>query len=72
MYQATNCDLQLYRVPHNYDNAHFMIVLDQVKVENEQSELRVKDELATRMEFESPRRAACRKRSFRGYIEVCC
>ena len=46
--------------------------IDQVRVENEQSELRVKDELATRMELESPRRAACRIRSFREYIEGCC
>ena len=46
--------------------------IDQVMVENEQSDLRVKDELATRMELESPRRASCRMRSFRGYIEGCC
>ena len=45
--------------------------IDQVRVENELSELRVKDELATRMELESRRRAACRMRSFRGHIEGC-
>ena len=33
-----------------------------VRVENEQSELRVKDELATGIELESLRRAACRMR----------
>ena len=30
---------------------------------------RVIDEIATRMELDSPRRAVCRKRSFRGYIK---
>ena len=46
--------------------------IDQVRVEDEQSELRVKDELATRMELEFPRRAACRMRSCREYSEGCC
>ena len=45
--------------------------IDQVRVENEQSELRVKDKLATRMEPESPRTATCRMQSFQGYIEGC-
>ena len=40
--------------------------IDQARVENKQSELRVKDELATRMELVSPRKAACPMQSFRG------
>ena len=32
---------------------------DQVRVENEQSKLRLKDEIATRKELESPIKAAC-------------
>ena len=40
--------------------------IDQVRVENKQSELRLKDELVTRIELDFPRKAACRMRSFRG------
>ena len=40
--------------------------IDQVRVENKQSELRLKGELATRIEFDFPRKDACRMRSFRG------
>ena len=39
--------------------------IDQVRVENKQSELRLKGELATRIELDFPRKAACRMRSFR-------
>ena len=40
--------------------------IDQVRVENKQSELRLKGELATRIELDFQRKAACRMRSFRG------
>ena len=40
--------------------------IDQVRVENKQSELRLKGELATRIELDFTRKAACRMRSFRG------
>ena len=39
--------------------------IDQVRVENKQSELRLKGELATRIEIDFPRKAACRMLSFR-------
>ena len=42
------------------------IFIDQARVENKQSELRLKGELATRIELDFPREAACRMRSFRG------
>ena len=40
--------------------------IDQVRVENIQSELILKGDLATRIELDFPRKAACRMRSFRG------
>ena len=40
--------------------------IDQVSVENKQSELRLKGEYAARKELDFPRKAACRMRSFRG------
>ena len=40
--------------------------IDQVRVENKQSELRLKGALATRIELDFPRKAVCRMRSFRG------
>ena len=36
--------------------------IDQVRVENKQSELILKDEFATRIELDFPRKAACRMR----------
>ena len=38
----------------------------------QKSELRLKGELATRIELDFPRKAPCRMRSFRGWIEGCC
>ena len=40
--------------------------IDQVRVENKQSELRLKGELATSIALDFPRKAACRMQSFRG------
>ena len=38
--------------------------IDQVRVQNKQSKLRLKGELATRLELDFPSKAACRMRSF--------